>query len=223
MIFLSYILDEETPTYGNRSRFAIEKISSINNGDVANSSHIYTTAHIGTHLDMPFHFYENGQTIADFDPSFWTFTGVLFFEIEPKDLIIKDEILEILNCVSDKEKYTILLIKTGACHIRKKRKFWEENYGFSPEIADYLKNYFPNIRVFGFDSISVSSFAARKIGREAHKRFLDPHDPILLLEDMDLTQIDGSFRISRVIVCPLRIANCDGLPCTVFAEVLDEN
>ncbi|WP_198003721.1 cyclase family protein [Methanococcoides burtonii] len=216
-------MEEDTPTYGNISKFWIEKRSSIKNGDIANNSSIHTTAHVGTHLDMPYHFYENGQTVIDFDPNFWIFNYILFFEIETEDIIIKNEILEILEEVENKEKYEMLIVKTGACNIRKEQKYWEENKGFSPEIADYLKKYFPNIRIFGFDSISVSSFVNRIVGREAHARFLDPSAPILLLEDMDLRQINKSTRINKVIVSPLRISQCDGLPCTVFAEVLDEN
>ena len=89
----------------------------------------------------------------------------------------------------------------------------------SNEIAFYLKAFFPKIRVLGFDSISVSSFQNRIIGREAHKAFLDPKNPILLLEDMDLTNVDKNTKFKRVIIAPLRISKCDGLPCTVIGEI----
>lgn len=46
VIFLSHILDENTPTYGNRNKFIIEKKSDISKGDVANDSTINTTVHI---------------------------------------------------------------------------------------------------------------------------------------------------------------------------------
>lgn len=39
-----------------------------------------------------------------------------------------------------------------------KKEFWNENYGFSPEIYDYIVKKFSKVRVLGFDSISVSSF-----------------------------------------------------------------
>ncbi|MDW7776915.1 MAG: cyclase family protein [Methanosarcinales archaeon] len=222
MMFLSYILNEKTPTYGNRNRFVIEKKSSIKSGDIANDSFIHTTVHVGTHIDMPYHFYEDGQTISDFEPNFWISDKVLFFEIEPESLIIKHELFAKLHEVDVGAEYEILIVKTGACHSRDKKIFWEKNYGFSSEIADYLKEYFPNIRIFGFDSISISSFTSRKVGKEAHKRFLDPKNPILLLEDMDLKQVDKNTEIKKIIICPLRIAKSDALPCTVFAEVLDE-
>jgi kynurenine formamidase len=220
MIFLSHILDANTPTYGNRNKISIEKKSDMSKGDIANDSYIATTVHIGTHIDMPYHFYEGGQTIEDFEIDFWRFQKVLFLDISPKSMILKNEIIENLETVED-IGYEILIVKTGICHKRDTEDFWKVNYGFDPEIYDYLLSNFPDIRVFGFDSISVSSFQNRTLGREAHKRFLSPEKPILLLEDMDLRNIDESTNFEEVIISPLRIANCDGLPCTVFG-VLDD-
>ncbi|SFV75412.1 Metal-dependent hydrolase [hydrothermal vent metagenome] len=220
-LFLSHILDEKTPTYGNRNKFQKIKKSAILNGDVANDTYIKTTSHIGTHIDMPYHFYENGQTIEDFDINFWIFQNPLFIEILPQDFIIKDELLEKLAVVDNRTLYDILIVKTGICHQRDKDIFWEQNYGFAPEIANYLREKFPSIRVFGFDSISVSSFTNRVVGREAHKRFLDPKKPILLLEDMDLRDMNQTTKLKSVIVSPLRITQCDGLPCSVFGVIDD--
>ena len=87
MIFLSYILDEQTPTYGDRNKFEQIKKSDISNGDVANDTTISTTVHIGTHIDMPYHFYEGGQTIEDYDANFWIFKNPLIIEIRQDDLI----------------------------------------------------------------------------------------------------------------------------------------
>ena len=220
MIYLSYILDSNTPTYGNRNRFNITKKSDISKGDVANDSYIDTTTHIGTHIDMPHHFYENGQTIEDFDTDFWFFKKPLFIQIRAKDYIIKDELIKKLDMIKD-SGYDILIVKTGICYKRNSKEFWAKNYGFHPDIYDYLINKFPKIRVMGFDSISVSSLTNRIIGREAHQRFLNPNNPILLLEDMDLREVDNSIILKEMIVSPLRVAKCDGLPCTVFGVIDD--
>lgn len=218
-LFLSYPLDNKTPTYGNKNRFEIVKKSSILNGDIANDSLISTTVHIGTHIDMPYHFFENGQTVEDYDADFFCFEHILFIEIKQNDLIIKETLISKLDNIAKKEKYTLLIVKTGICHKRDTVEFWESNYGFDPCIASYLRINFPNIRIIGFDSISVSSFTHRPIGREAHKAFLHPDNPILLLEDMDLREIDNTKQIIKIIVAPIRISDCDGLPCTVIAEV----
>ena len=220
MIFLSYILDEQTPTYGNRNRFEQIKKSDISKGNVANDTSISTTVHIGTHIDMPYHFYENGQTIEDFDADFWRFENPLLVEIEQDDLIINEKLIDRLKIIKD-INYDILIVKTGICDMRYDEKFWKENYGFHGDIYNFLIDKFPSIRVIGFDSISVSSFANRMLGRESHKRFLNPKKPILLLEDMDLRNIDEDTKLKEIIVSPLRISNCDGLPCSVFGVIDD--
>jgi kynurenine formamidase len=220
MIYLSYVLDEKTPTYGNRNKFEQLKKSDMQRGDVANDTSISTTVHIGTHIDMPYHFYADGQTIESFNADFWLFKKVLFLEIQPNSYIVKEEVINKLDKIQD-IGYEILVIKTGICHRRESQAFWEENYGFHPDIADYLREYFPKIRVIGFDSISVSSLTDRMLGREAHRRFLDPKQPILLLEDMDLRMLNKKSTIKELIVSPLRIAKCDGLPCTIFGVVDD--
>jgi kynurenine formamidase len=219
LLYLSYILDKTTPTYGNRNRFVCKKKSDIVQGDVANDSTINTTVHIGTHLDMPYHFFQEGQTIEDFDIDYFRFEKVLFIDMIPDAIIVKDDLIALLQNIDNKTAYDILIVKTGICHKRKEREFWEKNYGFDPSIADYLRENFPNIRVIGFDSISVSSFSNRMLGRESHKAFLNPIRPILLLEDMDLTKLSENSKILKVDIVPLRISQCDGLPSTIIAEI----
>lgn len=220
MIFLSYILSQKTPAYGNRNFFQLEKKSDISKGAVANDSFIQTTVHIGTHLDLPYHFYNEGKTIADFDADFWFFSNPLYVEIVPKRNVIFEELIETLEKI-DKPECDILIVKTSICHQREQDVFWENNYGFHPDLYDYFIKKYSKLRVFGFDSISISSFSERKIGHEAHKKFLNPKRPILLLEDMDLCHLSNRSRFRKVIISPLRIASCDGVPCTVFGELDD--
>lgn len=123
LVYLSYILDENTPTYGNRNKFIQQKKSNITNGDVANDTSIETTVHIGTHIDMPYHFFENGQTIEEFDINFFNSTNVLFVNIKPSNIIIKDELIKILEKVENKNTYEFLIIKTGICHNEIKKNF----------------------------------------------------------------------------------------------------
>lgn len=217
--YLSYILDEKTPTYGNKGRFLCEKISSIDLGDGANESLVHTTVHIGTHLDMPLHFFNEGPSIEIYDANFFSFEHILFIEFTPKNLIIRDDLIAHLEKVKQKEMYEILIVKTGICHWRESQLFWQNNYGFHPFVAEYLRLKFPRVRVFGFDSISISSSADRLLGREAHAAFLNPQKPILLLEDMDLIQCSMGMSFISLIIAPLRIAKCDGLPCTVVAKI----
>jgi len=218
-IWLSYSIDNNTPMYGGRSEnLNLYKTSSIKDGKVANDTKIESTLHVGTHIDMPYHFYEDGQSIENFDIDFWFFDKPLFVEIEPKDFIVKEELISKLQNIQD-NGYDILIIKTGICTLREDEKYWSENYGFAPEIYDYLIEKFPSIRVMGFDSISISSWQDRDLGKVSHKVFLNPKKPILLLEDMDLNNVSEEANLNQVIVSPIRVNRCDGLPCSVFGFI----
>jgi len=227
-IYLSYIIDKTTPTYGNKSLFNIKKVDSIEQDDIANNSFISTTVHIGTHIDMPYHFYKEGQTIEDFDANFWIFQQgeILFIElkIDNDKLIIRNELINELEKVKNNSLFAVsnfrlLIVKTGICYKRGKREFWEKNYGFHPDIAYYLRENFPNIKIFGFDSISVSSWQNRELGRDAHRAFLYPKKPILLLEDINLCIVNKKTNFNDIIILPLRISNCDGLLCTIISRI----
>lgn len=218
-IYLSYFLDQMTPTYGNKEKIKLAKKSSIECGDVANHTIMTTSVHNGTHLDMPLHFFSSGQSIEDFCCSDFIFNQVLFIEIDSSDLIINDNLIQKMSEVENKIKFEAIIVKTGLCYKRDQEVYWKKNFGFHPNIADYIRQFFPNVGLFGFDSISVSSFSNRELGRVAHKSFLNPKKPILLLEDMKLNNLSEKTNIKKLIVAPLRIKNSDGLPCTVIAEV----
>ena len=187
-------------------------------GDPATSSKIACSVHMGTHVDLPAHFHGNGQTVEAFSPDFWFFSSPLLLEIEPQGVIVRDELISLLECSGD---HDLLLVKTGMGRLRHTETYWRENTGFHPDVCDAIRRCLPSVRMFGFDSISVSSFTDRSLGREAHRKFLNPSSPILLLEDMDLSAVNGNSIFEQVVVAPLGIDDSEALPCTVYGVVRD--
>ena len=67
------------------------------------------------------------------------------------------------------------------------------------------------------DFISITSYQNREIGRLAHRQFLGGKNPLLLVEDMDLSSLK---KTPRSLICaPLLIENIDGSPVTIIAEI----
>ena len=219
-LLLSHKLNAATPSYGGQERFAMTRSSDIKVGDVATNSRIETGVHVGTHVDLPAHFHASGQTISSFPVDFWFFSNPLVLVVEPQRPVIRDEIIERLNQL-DTADNDILLVKTGMGQFRETESYWRENTGFHPDVSDAIRARLPLVRMFGFDSISVSSFTDRTTGREAHRRFLDPGAPILLLEDMDLSEVNEATLFKQIAVAPLFIESCEALPCTVYGVTLD--
>jgi kynurenine formamidase len=219
-IYLSYPLNRITPAYGGGDTIKIRQEKNMETGASCNTQHWSSSNHLGTHIDFPKHFARGGATSSSYNPGFWIFDAPFILEISTVEpgVIIEPEALE-MDIVPDDTD--ILIIKTGFCHLRDKDIYWKNNPGFDPAFAIFLRKSFPHLRVLGFDSISLSSFAHRKTGREAHKSFLDHYNPILLLEDMDLTLIGNGTKLNQIIVSPLLVEGADASPSTVFASVLE--
>jgi hypothetical protein len=206
-VFLSYYYDLQTPVYGGKSDLiSFNRIKVIENGDTTNECVINLPNHSGTHIDFPRHFSNNGKTCSDYSSEFWVFKKIGFLSCSIDELpnMIK-------GLPSDIE---ILILKTGFGTKRGHESYWQSQPVIPASYGNLLRSTFPYLRVFGFDLISLTSKLDRFEGKKAHISFLIEND-ILILEDMNLTQINDS--PCRIIISPLLIKDADGSPCTVIA------
>lgn len=214
MIRLSWTLNQMTPSYGNGESLCIQPMKCMTQGDSCNTSKLTLSNHLGTHMDFPFHFDPLGKTLSDYPDDFFFFQHVLLVTIEKKDseLITLDD----LKKVPSNKNCEILIIKSSWSEKRHLQKYMMTPPGIHENCADYLRKNFPNLRVLGFDFISLSSFTNRTMGRLAHKAFLSHQRPICILEDMDLSKVQ---EINNLLISPLMIENADGTPVTVWANI----
>ena len=170
--------------------------------------------HCGTHVDTPSHFFNNGKGVSEYPAKFWWFNHpcVLNIRAGKNRVINKEHFYGKIKGACD-----ILIIKTGFGALRGRKSYSFENPIIHPEAAMWLRLNKPNIRAVGFDFVSAGSMSNRAMGREAHRAFLSPKgegSPILLFEDMDLSQeIRG---LKRVCALPIRIKHIDSAPCTIL-------
>ena len=81
-ICLSHIISQNTPSYGNRDRIILRTNSSIKQGETANSScWIFSNNHIGTHIDVPYHFSETGKKTFEISVDEFIFNKVQLIDI----------------------------------------------------------------------------------------------------------------------------------------------
>ncbi|HNQ68844.1 MAG TPA: cyclase family protein [Bacteroidales bacterium] len=217
-IFLSHIIETNSPSYGNRDVFENKLNSSFDKGDKSESSDWhFSNNHFGTHVDAPSHFIKSANSITDFDANFWLFKNIAIIELLCNEAkIISTEEIDFTK-ISDETE--ILLIKTGYENFRTERKYWEKNPGFAPDFGIKLKSKLPNLRAVGFDFISVTSYQYREYGKEAHISFLQGHLPVLPIEDMSLKNVGLTTIIKELYVIPLRVDKANGSPVTVIAKL----
>ena len=81
------------------------------------------------------------------------------------------------------------------------------------DVPDTLRRLFPNLKLYGSDTISVSSPLHREEGHAAHKGFLcDDEQPILLLEDINLNLVSPSHSAFNLTLYPFFDEKLDGSP-----------
>ena len=217
-VYLSHFLHPGSPVYGEGWGFREKKEKQMENGDTCNTSRWTLSNHMGTHIDFPRHFSIRGRTLNDYPPDYFMFTHIHLVDISPVEpgKIVGPDDMGLSNVSKNTE---LLLIKTGFGKHRGNKIYWEKNPGFDPGVADYLRGLLPRVRVMGFDVISLSSYARRSLGHQAHNAFLNHTRPILPLEDMDLSQADETKIIHRAMVAPLLVSGSNGSPCTVMAKI----
>ena len=213
---LSHILDSNTPSYGNRDHLNIEETSQISKGASANSSRwVFETNHLGTHIDMPKHFFDDGQTLTDFPLDFWISDKVQLID-SPCD---GAKLIDIETSIEKIDYSTeVLLIRTGFEIYRGTDKYWNDNPGLSPSFGFWLRENRPNIKIVGFDFISLTSWKYREEGKKAHHAFLNPEgigNPICIVEDMSLK--NSNQQIKELIISPIIVSNSNGSPVTIFS------
>lgn len=218
-IYLSHKWGPSCPTYGNGPRIEVKQNRCISSGDTCNSISFTAQNHIGSHFDFPKHFDRNGAKCDDYAPEFFVHQRIALFWLD----LNPGEIIEPSMLIAQADKCdpssTLALLRTGASSYRNSEYYWKNGPAVGTGVADLLRKKFVNLTTFGIDSISISSFSSRELGRVVHREFLcDSVRPILLIEDLCLEHLNGNAPIECVSL-PLRIEDADGAPCTVIAKV----
>ncbi len=180
---------EDTP-FSYEVSYSKEQTGSVNIGKIT------TSTHIGTHIDAPFHFLDDGERVLDLDINLYI-GQCLVIDVSPH-LEIDDKILSQFNL----EGVTRLLIRT---HIPNNPYSFPEQIPYiTKRGADFLGE--KGIKLIGVDVPSVDSLDSKNLeGHHAlHK------NGIHILENVMLDQLEvGEYEL---IALPLPIELGDGSP-----------
>lgn len=219
-IRLSYFLSQNSPVHPELEKPQIIPKNSISNGDDYNTSIIIAENHCGTHVDAPAHFIDNSRRIADYSPEDLIFHKPFYFHCpkKPDELITKADVSKIKN-----KEYDCILIGTDFSKYRDQQEYLINNPGMSPEAISYMRSSFPNLKCLGIDTISMSRYGRPDEAKEVHLTgFIERRgyfNPLIFLEDLNLSPLSRDNRIESIIVVPWQIADIDSAPCTVLAEI----
>jgi arylformamidase len=219
LIRLSYPLETGSPLYPGTPPPSVAPFHTIGKGHASSSSTITFNTHSGTHIDAPSHFCPGGATVADILGEGRAFSPVGILQI-PKtgDLCIMPEDIEpFLPVVLGARA---ILIKTGEWQRRQKDPpgYTASHPWIHPGIPDLLRERLPSLQLFGIDAISISSPTYREEGGACHRAFLCGSPPILILEDLDLSDPGLTGDGWQIHIYPWLREPLDGVPVVVLAE-----
>lgn len=164
-----------------------QRVLSIDNGDICNLTAFSMCAHNGTHVDAPFHFLSDGNTIEKI--ALDAFIGDCYVVCHEGNVTAGDAaaILEKAQVVGASER---ILIAGKATVTEESAKVFAQ----------------ARIKLIGNESQTVGPEDAPM---EVHKILLGAD--VVLLEGIVLKDVDeGKYFLSAV---PLNLGGCDGAPC----------
>jgi len=200
LIDVSVLLDATLPTYPSNTPFTLEPIKRIARGDSSNVSTIHMSAHAGTHVDAPRHFFDPG-TGAEALPLEMLCGRARVVEIASRRIAADD--LAALDLSEDVR----VLFKTHNSRLWGDPAFHAEYVGVTESGARHLVDH--GVKVVGVDYLSVEEF--KSPGAPAHHVLLGAG--AIVIEGLNLRDVEPG--VYDMYCLPLRVVGSDGAPARV--------
>jgi arylformamidase len=200
LIDVTVPLDSNLPVYPGNTPFMLEAIKRIATGDSSNVSTLHMSAHTGTHVDAPNHFFD-GTAGADGLSLDLLIGRARVIEVTSHNAIGPNELSGVAS-----EDIRVLL-KTPNSRLWRSTRFHTDYVGMTEEGARFVVER--GVKVLGVDYLSVEEF--KKPGAPAHRVLLG--GGTIVIEGLDLSEVEpGTY---EMFCLPLRVVGSDGAPARV--------
>jgi len=188
---------------------AFEKAKS-KSGDGWNSKTLHLYSHSGTHMDAPFHFEVNNQTIDEFEVSrFICDSWVIPIDAHAGQKIKPEDLGQYADLI---RKGNGVILKTGWSAYVNENKYREELPGIHESLAHWLVG--KGINMLAVETPSVADVTDMEEVTKIHEILLG--GDIIIVEG--LTNLDSVTKQKvQLIALPLKIKGGDGAPARVIA------
>lgn len=201
LIDVSVPLDAKLPTYPNNTPFSLEPIKRLADGGSSNVSSLHLSAHTGTHVDAPRHFFDAGPGV-DALPLDMLIGRTRVIEVSSRKGITAEDLAG-FNLAEDLR----VLIKTSNSRLWGSPDFHPDYVGITESGAKHLVDR--GVKVVGVDYLSVEVF--KTPGAPAHHALLGAGT--IVIEGLDLREVEPG--VYDMLCLPLRIVGSDGAPARV--------
>jgi arylformamidase len=201
LIDVSVPLGPGVPIYPGNTPFTLEAIKRIASGGSSNVSTLHLSAHCGTHVDAPRHFFDDGPG-ADAIPLETLIGRARVIEIPAGRGVNADELSRF-----DLSGEVRVLIKTANSRLWESPEFHADYVGMTADGATLLVDR--GVVVVGVDYLSVEQFRAP--GAPAHHILLGAG--AIVIEGLNLAHVEAG--VYDMWCLPLPIVGSDGAPARV--------
>ncbi len=198
---ISLTISPTLPTWPGDPALELEQIESMDKGASANVTHISAAVHLGTHVDAPHHFLNDGRTVESLPLSI--LTGPCYVVQLPDGVeAITADMLERMELTFDFKR---ILFGTRNSHLWAKgeTKFQTDFVAITEDGAEWLVER--GVQLVGVDYLSVAPY-----GDSAPTHTVLLKAGVVVVEGLNLSQISRGFY--DLYCLPLKIAGSDGAP-----------
>ncbi|MCJ7694391.1 MAG: cyclase family protein [Anaerolineaceae bacterium] len=208
-IDISLPIQSDLPVWPGDPKTNIIWLSTIDQGSDANVTGFEMSAHSGTHIDAPFHFFQEGATIDMLDLDVMI-GQVIVVDVPPNLTFINVKYLNSLDLAGCDR----LLLKTRNSLLWEQRgKEFDRNFvGIEPDGAYWLVD--KKIKLVGIDYLSIAPYECTY---EPHRILLG--GGLLVLEGLNLSNVEVG--IYKLICLPLNLKGREGAPARAILEIID--
>jgi arylformamidase len=201
LIDVSVPLDPQLPSYPGNTPFSIEAVKRLATGGSSNLSTLQMSAHSGTHVDAPRHFFDSGAATDALPLELLTGRARVIELTTRRAVTVED--LAPFNLSEDVR----VLLKTVNSRLWGSAEFHADYVGVTESGARHLVDH--GVKLVGIDYLSIEAF--RTPGAPAHRTLLGAG--VIIIEGLNLRDVEPG--IYDMFCLPLRIVGCDGAPARV--------
>lgn len=198
---ISLPISPNLPVWHGDPKIKLELIASMDDGDDANVSHLSAGVHIGTHVDAPHHFLNDGRTVENLDLDILIGTSFVLHLDDAVNAITA----EILDAAPIPPATLRLLLHTNNSRqwTLDSPEFQRDFIAITADGAEWLVSH--GIRLIGVDYLSVAPFDDPV---PTHQILLSAG--IIIIEGCDLSQVpQGEYQLYCL---PLKLVGAEGAP-----------
>ena len=198
---ISLTITPDLPTWPGDPRIELEQIASMDKGAQANVTRLSAAVHIGTHVDAPHHFLNDGRTVESLPLE--VLTGPCYVLQLPDGVdAITAEVLERSEITATMKR---ILFGTSNSHLwaRGVKEFQTDFVAITEDGAQWLVDH--GVQLVGVDYLSVAPYGDPQT---THKILLGAG--VVIVEGLNLSNVMRGFY--NLYCLPLKIAGSDGAP-----------